>query len=95
FNYKLLHKPGSTMGKADALSRREDHSVGKEEDNKGVTMIDPSRIVAPQKNIKTVFIGQDMDLVDRIRKEEVEEKEREELKEEEGVYWKEDKVYVP
>jgi hypothetical protein len=28
FNFKWLHKAGATMGKADALSRREDHSIG-------------------------------------------------------------------
>ena len=32
------------MGKADALSRREDHAVGVADDNKGVTVIVPSQV---------------------------------------------------
>jgi transposase InsO family protein len=46
FNFKWLHKAGATMGKADTLSRREDHSIGIEKDNTGVLVIppDPDRI---------------------------------------------------
>ena len=32
------------MGKADMLSRREDHAVGVADDNKGVTVISPSQV---------------------------------------------------
>jgi hypothetical protein len=32
------------MGKADALSRREDHSIGIEKDNTGILVIPPDRI---------------------------------------------------
>ena len=39
FNLKWLHKAGVTMGKADALSRCEDHMIGIEDDNKGVLVI--------------------------------------------------------
>ena len=39
FDYVLVNKPGTSMGKADALSRREDHAVGIKNDNKGVTML--------------------------------------------------------
>ncbi|RHW30551.1 hypothetical protein D1B31_23670 [Neobacillus notoginsengisoli] len=46
FNFKLVHKPGTSMGKADALSRREDHMIGIEDDNKGVTIITPEKIRA-------------------------------------------------
>jgi hypothetical protein len=41
FNFKWLHKAGATMGKSDALSRREDHSIGIEKDNTGVLVIPP------------------------------------------------------
>ena len=44
FSFLWSHKAGSTMGKADALSRREDHTVGIADDNKGVTVISPSQI---------------------------------------------------
>ena len=39
FNLKWLYKAGVTMGKADALSRHEDHMIGIEDDNKGVLVI--------------------------------------------------------
>ena len=44
FSFLWSHKAGSTMGKVDALSRREDHAVGVADDNKGVTVICPSHI---------------------------------------------------
>ena len=44
FSFLWTHKAGSTMGKADALSHREDHTVGVADDNKGVMVISPSQI---------------------------------------------------
>ena len=44
FSFLWTHKAGSTMGKADALSRREDHAVGVADDNKGVMVISPSQV---------------------------------------------------
>ena len=44
FLFLWTHKAGSTMGKADALSRHKDHAVGVADDNKGVTVIFPSQI---------------------------------------------------
>ena len=44
FLFLWTHKAGSTMGKADALSRREDHAVGVADYNKGVTVISPSQV---------------------------------------------------
>ena len=44
FNFKLLHKPGSSMGKVDALSHREDHMQDIEDDNKGIIMITLEKI---------------------------------------------------
>ena len=44
FLFLWTHKAGSTMGKADALSRREDHGVSVADDNKGVTMISPEQV---------------------------------------------------
>ena len=44
FSFLWSHKAGSTMGKADALSRREDHAVGVADDNKGVMVIVPSQV---------------------------------------------------
>jgi hypothetical protein len=39
FDYTLINKPGTSMGKAYALSRREDHMAGMENDNKQMTFI--------------------------------------------------------
>ena len=44
FSFLWSHKAGSTMGKADALSRHEDHVAGVADDNKGVMVISPSQV---------------------------------------------------
>jgi hypothetical protein len=59
FNFKWLHKAGATMGKADALSRREDHSIGIEKDNTGVLVIPPDRI----RSVTEVHIATDADII--------------------------------
>jgi len=41
FNFNLVHKPGPTMGKADALSRCADHKEGIEHDNENVVLLKP------------------------------------------------------
>jgi hypothetical protein len=59
FNFKWLHKAGATMGKADALSRREAHSIGIEKDNTGVLVIPPDRI----HSVTEVRIATDTDII--------------------------------
>jgi hypothetical protein len=59
FNFKWLHKAGTTMGKADALSRREDHSIGIEKDNTGVLVIPPDWI----HSVTEVCIATDADII--------------------------------
>jgi hypothetical protein len=59
FNFKWLHKAGATMGKADALSRREDHSIGIEKDNTGVLVIPPDWI----RSVTEVHIATDADII--------------------------------
>ena len=51
FHFNLIHKSGSSMGKADALSRRPEHKEGVELDNKNMTLLKPSffRIQALQQ----------------------------------------------
>ena len=44
FNMLWFYKPSHTMMKPDALSRREDHTVGIEDDNKGIIVITPDKI---------------------------------------------------
>ena len=43
------------MGKADALSCREDHAVGVADDNKGVTVISPDRICTVTPDLKSLI----------------------------------------
>ena len=40
FDFTLHHRPGCTMGKTDALSRREDHG-GSEGENDNITLLPP------------------------------------------------------
>jgi hypothetical protein len=47
------------MGKADALSRREDHSIGIEKDNTGVLVIPPDQI----RSVTEVRIATDADII--------------------------------
>ncbi|KIK13956.1 hypothetical protein PISMIDRAFT_17634 [Pisolithus microcarpus 441] len=59
FNYKLVYKPGTSMAKANALSRREDHEV--KGDNQEVTLIDPTQVatvsVGMDKTLKAILKG--------------------------------------
>jgi len=41
FDFKLVHKLGPTMGKANALSRHADHKEGIEDDNEDVVLLKP------------------------------------------------------
>jgi hypothetical protein len=59
FNFKWLHKAGATIGKADALSRREDHSIGIEKDNTGVLVIPPDQI----RSVTEVHIATDANII--------------------------------
>jgi hypothetical protein len=47
------------MDKADALSRREDHSIGIEKDNTGVLVIPPDQI----RSVTEVCIATDADII--------------------------------
>ena len=55
FNFKWIHKAGSTMGKADALSCQEDHTVRVADDNKGVTVISPDQIRTITPDLKSLI----------------------------------------
>ena len=41
FNFEMISKPGASMGKADALSRRPDCKEGVENDNDEETLLKP------------------------------------------------------
>ena len=59
FNFKWLHKAGATMGKADALLRREDHTIGIEKDNTRILVIPPEQI----SSVTEVHIATDADII--------------------------------
>jgi len=39
FDFEMINKPGSAMGRADALSRRPDHKEGVENNNENITLV--------------------------------------------------------
>ena len=59
FNFKWLHKASATMGKADALSWREDHTVGIEKNNTGVLVVPPEQI----SSVTEICIATDADII--------------------------------
>ncbi|RHW29194.1 hypothetical protein D1B32_23565 [Oceanobacillus profundus] len=63
FDFTLIHKPGTSMTKADALSRRVDHAKGIESDNSGITLIKPEWIRAQH----IVVEAEEGQILDRIR----------------------------
>ena len=59
FNFKWLHKASATMGKADALVCREDHTVGIKKDNTGILVIPPEQI----SSVTEICIATDADII--------------------------------
>ena len=53
FNFKWVHKAGAQMDKPNALSRREDHAVKIQDDNKMVLVIPPEQIASTTIYIPT------------------------------------------
>ena len=97
FNLKWLHKAGVTMGKANAISRREDHMIGIEDDNKGVLVIPPEHVRQNQ-----VLICDEGDKIYKKIKDATSKLLESEVftiskdwKEEDGVIMKDKQMYVP
>jgi hypothetical protein len=67
FNFVMHHRPGKTMGKPDALSRRADHGFGVE-DNRDITLLTPS-FFAVRALEGTEVEGEERDLLQAIRRE--------------------------
>ena len=59
FNFKWLHKASATMGKADALSWREGHAIGIENDNTRLLVIPLEQI----SSVTEVCITTDADII--------------------------------
>jgi len=109
FDFKLVHVPGTKIGKADGLGRQPDWQEGVEKENEDRTLVKKEWLEA--RMLEEVVI-EGVDILDRIRKSKavdnevvkiVEEMKRanvkvlrnEEWREEDGLMLKEGKVYVP
>jgi hypothetical protein len=67
FDFVMHHRPGKTMGKSDALSRRADHGDSSE-DNRDLTLLTPNFfVVRALEGLE--LVGQERDLLKLIRRE--------------------------
>jgi len=67
FDFVMHHRPGKTMGKSDALSRRADHGSGSD-DNRDITLLTPNFFVVRATEGLEV-VGEEHDLLRLIRRE--------------------------
>jgi hypothetical protein len=66
FDYALHHRPGRTMGKADALSRRADHGTGAT-DNEGITLLAPEMFVI--RALEGVEVeGEEVEILEAVKR---------------------------
>src|ERR1700761_3855867 len=65
FDFLLHHRPGKTMGKSDALSRRSDHGSGLD-DNQNLTLLTP-RLFAVRALEGIQVTGEEKDILKEIR----------------------------
>ena len=94
FNFKWVHKPGASMAKANALSQREDHAIGIEENNKGILFISPEQIHA----VSTWITDTGDCIQDQIREYTKAHDLAERYKnydEENGILCRDGKIFVP
>jgi len=111
FNFMLKHVPGSKMGKADSLSRRPDWEVGVERDNEDETLVKPEWLeVRRTERIEIIVEGVDLlekvrkskvkddkvvKAMEEIKQVEVKILRNNEWRKEDGIMYKEGKMYVP
>ena len=69
FDFELINKAGSSMGKADTLSRRPDHKEGVEDDNDDVTLLKPEffNVHALQQG-HLLIEGKEEEILSKVRK---------------------------
>ena len=65
FDFVLHHRPGKSMGKPDALSRRADHGTGTD-DNSNIVLL-PSKLFAVRAIEGLEFVGPEKDVLRDIR----------------------------
>jgi transposase InsO family protein len=66
FDFVLHHRPGKSMGKPDALSRRADHGTGSE-DNADITLLTPG-LFAIRATEGVEAVGEERDILRDVRK---------------------------
>ena len=66
FDFRLHHRPGQSMGKPDALSRRADHGDGSG-DNEGITLLKPE-FFAIRALEGVQLVGEERDILRAIRR---------------------------
>jgi hypothetical protein len=66
FDFTLHHKPGKSMGKPDALSRRVDHGTG-HDDNRDVTLLSPDLFRIHALSAMDI-VGEERDILRDIRR---------------------------
>ncbi|KAF7783141.1 hypothetical protein Agabi119p4_2517 [Agaricus bisporus var. burnettii] len=74
FNFELKFRPGKTMGKADALSRRPDFEQGTKDDNKDQTLLKPEYFaIRAMEEGHMLINAEEGEILDEIRKSEAKE----------------------
>ena len=66
FDFTLHHKPGKSMGKPDALSRRVDHGTG-HDDNRDMTLLSPDLFRIHALSAMDI-VGEERDILQDIRR---------------------------
>jgi hypothetical protein len=69
FNFQIIHKPESAMGKTNALSKRPDLKQGVENDNKDVMLLKPELFkIRAMKQGHILLEGEEATILSKIRK---------------------------
>ena len=68
FEFKIIHKSGTSMGKADSLSWRPDHKEGVEDDNKNQVLLKPKFFkIAALRRGRTLIEGAEKSIPKKIQ----------------------------
>ena len=69
FDFTIVHKAGTSMGKADTLSRRADHKEGVEHDNENVVLLKPEMLkIRALRQGHLLIEGEESTLLSKVRK---------------------------
>jgi len=111
FDFMLKYVPGSKIGKADSLSKRLDWKIGVEKDNENEVLVKPEWLrIKRTKAVKIVIKEIDLleevkkskvknnkviKAMEEIKQAGVKVLRDKEWREEDGIIYKEEKVYMP